>query len=65
MYSTNSSIQRLRFLFLPLVRYIRHSRNDLGKSRVIRIMGPGNFRQIERAGVWPESPGCKYDLKDN
>ena len=39
------------------MRCVRHSRNDLGRSRVIGIIKPANFRQIERAGVWPESPG--------
>ena len=45
--------------FLLLVCCIRHSRNDLRRWRVIRIVGPAKFKQIERAGVWPESPG--YD----
>ena len=43
--------------FLPLLRCIRHSRNDIWKSPVIRIVGLANFRQIEHAGVLPESPG--------
>ena len=44
--------------FLPLVPSIGHSRNDLGISRVVRILGSTNFRQIERDSVWPESPGA-------
>ena len=34
----------------------------LERSYVIRIAGPANFRQIERAGVWPESPGLQWQL---
>ena len=56
MYTTTSSIQWLRWSFHLLVRCIRHSRNDLGRWRVIRIIGPADFRQIERSCVWPESP---------
>ena len=26
---------------------------------MIRILGPANFKQVERAGVWPESPGYR------
>ena len=44
------------FLLL-LVRRIRHSGNDLRRWHVIRIVGPANFEQIDRAGVQPESPG--------
>ena len=51
VYSTNSSIQWLPFVFSSTGAL------DLWRSRVIRIVGPANFRQIERAGVWPESPG--------
>ena len=47
--------------FHPLVRCIRHSRNDLGRWRVIRIIGPANFRQIERSCVWLESPGFRIE----
>ena len=37
--------------------------NNLEKSRPIRIVGPVNFRQIERAGVWLESPGNKISAQ--
>ena len=61
MYSTDSSIQWLRFVIPLLVRCIRHSRNDLRRWRVIRIIGPADFSQIERSCVWPGSPGLESE----
>ena len=57
MYSTNSGIQWLQFVFLLLVCCIGHSRNDLRRWCLIHIVWATNFKQIGHAGVWPESPG--------
>ena len=48
------------YIKLKTKQSIYSTRYDLRKSRLIRIVGPANFKQIERAGVWPESPGTCY-----
>ena len=46
---------RFGLFFLPRVHCICYLRNNLGRSHVIRILEPADFRQIERAVVWPKS----------
>ena len=57
MYTTNSSIQWLRFVFPSTDAMYSSLKKRPEIWLVIRIIGPANSRQIERSCVWPESPG--------
>ena len=59
MYSTDSSTYWLRvcFFFYWCAVFVTQQTTSGDDLIRIRIVGPSNFKQIERAGVWPESPG--------
>ena len=59
-----ASVNLLFFSSTGALYSFRYSRNDLRRLRVIRIVGPANFKQIERAGVWHESPGLLPRLQN-
>ena len=63
MYSTNSSIQWLRYvLIFHWCAVFVTQETTLGDHALFELQGPQISGKIERDGVWPESPGSIFRM---